>query len=321
MIKKIIYASLIITLTAACSKEEALSEQSVVEKNAVKRHHTELDNWISETFVLPYGIEVEYRWDRNSVQPGTYVYPPAAENVQSVLSTIKKLWIDLYTEEEWGGHDFMSGRNPVKIYLYGGKNVDANGVELLYTPHTTAAEMHLYNINDFDAANEEKVLVLMRSVQHQFAKRLLEIQPYDRDKFLSISQRRYSNSDTGEIETLFRTMRRKEFYGISSVANQNGFLTLHSFLSAEDDFAEIISAMLTHPPKAVTQALKIAGTPKEDPYDAEMQQQYNEEARTAHRELNEKLRMVRTYFQEKLHIDLDRMQHASSKRIKKFLEK
>lgn len=50
---------------AGCEKEAPLSDQSIVDLGAVKREQTELDKWILETFTLPYGIEVEYRWDRN----------------------------------------------------------------------------------------------------------------------------------------------------------------------------------------------------------------------------------------------------------------
>ena len=84
-------------LLAGCEQEAALSDQSVVDLGAVQRNKTELDEWILNTFTRPYGIEIEYRWDKNVAQNGSYTYPPEAANVKSVLETIKALWIDLYT--------------------------------------------------------------------------------------------------------------------------------------------------------------------------------------------------------------------------------
>ena len=166
-------------LLAGCEQEAALSDQSVVDLGAVQRNRTELDEWILNTFTRPYGIEIEYRWDKNVAQNGSYTYPPEAANVKSVLETIKALWIDLYTASDLGGEKFFLGKNPVKIYMYGGKNIDGNGVELLGNTEATTNEMFLYNVNDFDPKDEDKVFILMRSVHHQFAKRLMELFPYE----------------------------------------------------------------------------------------------------------------------------------------------
>lgn len=80
--------------------------------------------------------------------------------------------------------------------MYGGRNVDGNGMELLDNPEATTNEMFLYNINEFDPKDEDKVFVLMRSVHHQFARHLMELFPYDRNSFLSISRNKYIESTT-----------------------------------------------------------------------------------------------------------------------------
>jgi substrate import-associated zinc metallohydrolase lipoprotein len=135
---------------AGCEEEASLSARSVVEAGETERERTELDKWILDTFTRPYGIEVEYRWDKNAVQNGSYIYPPEVANVKSVLNTIKTLWIDLYTATELGGDKFLLGKNPLKIYMYGGRNVDGNGMELLDNLEATTNEMFLYNVNEFN---------------------------------------------------------------------------------------------------------------------------------------------------------------------------
>ncbi len=305
-------------LLAGCEQEATLSDQSVVDLGAVQRNRTELDEWILNTFTRPYGIEIEYRWDKNVAQNGSYTYPPEAANVKSVLETIKALWIDLYTASDLGGEKFFLGKNPVKIYMYGGKNIDGNGVELLGNAEATTNEMFLYNVNDFDPKDEDKVFILMRSVHHQFAKHLMELFPYDRNKFLTISRSRYIES-TKLIADVFKgEMQGRRLLTLSPYPSKSGFFTFHSFLSAEDDFAEIISTKLTHTPKEVLKALAEAKKPYYDPSDPEVQKTYDEEARQAYKELTEKEAFVEDYFNKEIKISLDYLQMISIKQLKAY---
>lgn len=304
-------------LLVGCVQEAPLADQSVVDLSIIQRNKTELDTWITETFTRPYGIEVQYRWDKHVAQSSSYTYPPESEHVKSVLTTIKSLWIDLYTMPEIGGKNFFLGKNPVKIYMYGGKNVTGNGVRLLCNSEATTHEMFLYDVNDFDPKDEDKVFALMRSVHHQFAKRLMEQFPYDRNKFLSISRSRYLESTRLIAEIFKGETQGRDLLGLSSYANKRGFFTFHSFLSAEDDFAEIISAKLTHSHKEVLKALKEAETPHYD-VDPEVQKQYDEEARQAYKELTEKHTFVKEYFVREVKISLDYLQQVSTKKLKEF---
>ena len=305
-------------LLAGCEKEAPLSDRSVVEAGAVEREKTELDKWILDTFTLPYGIEVEYRWDKNVVQNGSYIYPPEVANVKSVLKAIKALWIDLYISPDLGGEKFLLGKNPLKIYMYGGRNVDGNGMELLDNPEATTNEMFLYNINEFDPKDEDKVFVLMRSVHHQFARHLMELFPYDRNSFLSISRNKYIESTT-PIAWIFKgeTHGRRVFV-LARYANRKGFFTYHSLLSPEKDFAEIISSKLTHTPKDILKALTEAKTPYTAGSDQDLQNEYNEQAVQAYKELTEKQKLVEDYFNKEIKISLNYLQLRSIKKLKAF---
>ncbi len=59
-----LYLLIISFLLAGCEEEASLSARSVVEAGETERERTELDKWILDTFTRPYGIEVEYRWDK-----------------------------------------------------------------------------------------------------------------------------------------------------------------------------------------------------------------------------------------------------------------
>ncbi|MFK8301694.1 putative zinc-binding metallopeptidase [Capnocytophaga stomatis] len=368
MMKKIY---IVISMALLGCSQEKLSDQSVVEANTVQRNYTELDTWIRNELTLPYGIEVDYRWNGNTAQKGSYTYPPEAENVQKMLEAIKFLWLETYTLNNVGGSHFMKEKNPIKIYMYGGKNLDAHGVELLANHTGTTAEMFLYNVNDFDPKDYEKVYVLMRSVHHQFAKRLMELYPYDRDKFLTISNKYVATTkdlpSREKLDTFIRKISdcqgdkdRTDFtYVISSqesyqaarlgffslgkfieadaklytencelvprretiategvIANRRGFFTIHSMISPEDDFAEVISAYLTHSSKEISDAITIGGTPL-IPNDVEDERN----AVIAREHLLQKQAFVEDYFKKEIKINLKRMQILSVQRIKSFVNR
>lgn len=89
--RRSLYLLVISFLLAGCEEEASLSARSVVEAGETERERTELDKWILDTFTRPYGIEVEYRWDKNAVQNGSYIYPPEVANVK-VCSIPSKLY-------------------------------------------------------------------------------------------------------------------------------------------------------------------------------------------------------------------------------------
>ena len=316
-ITKIAFILSFILSCVACS-EDKLSENSVIDENKTQIEATELDNWILNNITKPYGIEVIYRWEKNSNADGIYIYPPKIEKVRAVLEAVKELGLDTYLLKEVGGKDFLLGRLPIKLYLYGGGNPDENGVERLYNPQLTATEMCIYNVNEFEPTDFDKVFVLMRSVHHQLAKRLMQFVSYDRDKFYAISGHRYTGTTEPIAAPLGYAKTGKERFGLDNYANKRGFYTMLSFLSAEDDFAEIISSTLTSTPKEVYDAGVAASTPDTD-VDPEVNARYAKEAEQAYKEFIAKQTFVNEYVQKEWHINLKQMQVISVRRINNYI--
>jgi hypothetical protein len=316
-ITKIAFILSFILSCVACS-EDKLSGNSVIDENKTQIEATELDNWILNNITKPYGIEVIYRWEKNSNADGVYIYPPKIEKVRAVLEAVKELGLDTYLLKEVGGKDFLLGRLPIKLYLYGGGNPDENGVERLYNPQLTAAEMCIYNVNEFEPTDFDKVFVLMRSVHHQLAKRLMQFVSYDRDKFYAISGHRYTGTTEPIAAPLGYAKTGKERFGLDNYANKRGFYTMLSFLSAEDDFAEIISSTLTSTPKEVYDAGVAASTPDTD-VDPEVNARYAKEAEQAYKEFIAKQTFVNEYVQKEWHINLKQMQVISVRRINNYI--
>ena len=111
----------------------------------------------------------------------------------------------------------------------------------------------------------------------------------------------------------------KEKFGLDAYANKRGFYTMLSFLSAEDDFAEIISATLTSTPKEVYDATVTAKTPDTD-VDPEVNARYAKEAEQAYKEFTEKQAFVNEYVQKSWHINLKQMQVISVRRINAYIK-
>ena len=316
-ITKIAFILSFILSCVDCS-EDKLIGNSVIYENKTQIESTELDNWILNNITKPYGIEVIYRWEKNSNADGVYIYPPKIEKVRAVLEAVKELGLDTYLLKEVGGKDFLLGRLPIKLYLYGGGNPDENGVERLYNPQLTAAEMCIYNVNEFEPTDFDKVFVLMRSVHHQLAKRLMQFVSYDRDKFYAISGHRYTGTTEPIAAPLGYAKTGKERFGLDNYANKRGFYTMLSFLSAEDDFAEIISSTLTSTPKEVYDAGVAASTPDTD-VDPEVNARYAKEAEQAYKEFIAKQTFVNEYVQKEWHINLKQMQVISVRRINNYI--
>lgn len=314
---RLLSISLILAFTS-CS-EDSLSSDSVIDMQAEQHQHTALDQWIEDSITAPYGIAVEYRWNKYTAPLQGYTTPPDTANIRAVLRTVKDLWIDLYTSSNTGGEQFLVDKKPLKIYLFGGPHVDFNGVELLNNPLATNVELYIFNVNDFSTSNYDAVYKLMRSVHHQFAKRLLEVFPYDRDAFGKISALWYTNGSTDFIRDRLKYMKSDmELYTIVSYALIHGLFTYTSFFSAEDDFAEMISVHLMHTPKEISQAMDYARKPHnaypgDDYYEEEVKK-----AELRYQQLTDKRDIMLEHFKKNVGISMNVLQKLSLKKLKRY---
>lgn len=312
----LILAFVLAILFNSCQEDE-LNRESVLALPQHRVQKSELDQWIDQTFV-PYGIEVIYRWDKQSVQLGSYAYPPELRKVRPVLEAIQNLWLELYSLPEIQGGHFLMGRTPVRIYLMGGLGVDSRGVQLVAAPRATATEMYVYNVNAFDPSNADEVYALMHTIHHQFSRRLTELYPYDRDAFRAISGQYFVSSEE-ILPGMKLAKNHRERIGVSAYANVDGFLTMHGSLSPEADFADIIAAHLCNHPQVIRGAEARAAEYQTEPNDPELTQQYADHAARAVKALQTKQAFVETYFKKTVGLSLRQMQQKSYARLNTYL--
>ena len=296
--------------------EDALSSTSVIAQRQSSVQETELDRWIRDSITLPYGIEVVYRQENHGGAATDYLYPPRAEQVKPVLRAFRTLCLESFAFADQDRSNFLLGRAPLRLVLYGGAYADAHGMVRLSLPQAPTTMM-LTHCNAFSPDDPNKVYLLARMGFHQLSRRLLAQLPYDRVAFSAISGDRYTGSTASLVAPWQAGSTIDQQFGIDSWANKRGFLTIHGMVSSEEDMAEMISATICATPLQVQQALTEAATPDTDA-DPEVQARYTEEAKVAAQQLRRKQAFVTDYLQKVWHVDFRRWQITTARKLRSY---
>lgn len=296
--------------------EDALSSTSVIAQRQSSVQETELDRWIRDSITLPYGIEVVYRQENHGGAATDYLYPPRTEQVKPVLRAFRTLCLESFAFADQDRSNFLLGRAPLRLVLYGGAYADAHGMVRLSLPQAPTTMM-LTHCNAFSPDDPNKVYLLARMGFHQLTRRLLAQLPYDRVVFSAISGDRYTGSTASLVAPWQAGRTIDQQFGIDSWANKRGFLTIHGMVSSEEDMAEMISATICATPLQVQQALTEAATPDTDA-DPEVQARYTEEAKVAAQQLRRKQAFVTDYLQKVWHVDFRRWQITTARKLRSY---
>ncbi len=100
---KLVLLCFVVSTLVSCSKEDEELDTSHINFKGDTWIKGPLDTWLYENFVLPYNIEVKYRFDRYELSLNRVLVPPREDKVMLVMETIKKTWIAPY-EQEAGAH-------------------------------------------------------------------------------------------------------------------------------------------------------------------------------------------------------------------------
>ena len=82
-----------VVLLGSCAGDEPLKDSQLDLSTPPK---TALDNWIDTNYLLPYNINVQYKWNPNVVDNNRFLYPPIQAKVQPVLEIVQKIWLESY---------------------------------------------------------------------------------------------------------------------------------------------------------------------------------------------------------------------------------
>ncbi|MDR7208709.1 putative zinc-binding metallopeptidase [Flavobacterium piscis] len=185
-----------------------------------------LDNWITDNYLNPYNINIQYKWNQNAVDNNRYLYPPEENKVQPVLEVIQKIWLDSYNAI--AGPDFVKKIAPREIVMVGGANLDLTGTLTLGLAEG-GQRVTLFETDNVDITDRENVKQFIHTIQHEYIHILNQHKPYDEKSMATITPSGYTAN----------------WYAISDAdANEEGFITAYAKSNINEDFAEMASVML-----------------------------------------------------------------------------
>ena len=240
MKKIIIFAALCLSFLTACDKEDLGGSNIHVPEfdyNAL----SETDKYIYDHYTVPYNVEVVYRWNQGDVSSDDMrknLVPPRESQVEPFLEMIEKVWVDTYTAEV--GQQTLRSYIPKQILLVGSASYNDDGS----TTEGTAEggrQIVLYSVNDFNFTLEQ-IQSYAHVMHHEFAHILHQNVEYD-----------------AEFEKITPSYSSSWMQMNDETARTKGFITAYASSSADEDFAEMVSIMLTNSPEDWDDMIESAG--------------------------------------------------------------
>ena len=135
-----------VSMLAGCEKEDE-ADTPLPDLGGETWAKGPLDDWLYENFVVPFNIEVKYRFDRYEVALNKVLAPVREDKVIPVMETIRKTWIEPYEKE--AGDAFIKRLAPKQFVLIGSAEYNSNGTITLGTAEG-GRKVVLFVVNDFD---------------------------------------------------------------------------------------------------------------------------------------------------------------------------
>ncbi|UAY50780.1 substrate import-associated zinc metallohydrolase lipoprotein [Ferruginibacter albus] len=236
-LSKITVFSLAVTmLMVSCKKEEPLGNAADIPGlGGDSTAQTPIDKWIYDSLVVPYNIDVKYRWNQFTTDLiSDNVVPPKEEVVIPVMSSLLRIWATPYIEET--NLIFFNKIAPKFFVLSGSSAADADGATVGVAGG--GRQINLLQLNyfknktspDYTLADTMVQRNVFLTVHHEFSHIFDQLKRRP-NAFDLVTQNDYS-SDWINLQ--------------DPDANQKGFVTAYASSVATEDFAEMISHMLVY---------------------------------------------------------------------------
>lgn len=221
---KFLLLLLLLPFLPACSEEDDVSDIPLPDLSGQTWEKGPIDEWLYENFVLPYNIEVKYRFDRYELALNRTLVPPQEDRIIPVMQTIQQTWIAPY--DLAAGPNFIKKLSPKQFVLVGSPQFNPNGTITLGTAEG-GRKIVLYLINYFDKQDREAVKQMLHTIHHEFAHILHQTVMYPEE------YKRITSTYTASWND----------YSLAD-ARSRGFITQYARASPDEDFVEMISMML-----------------------------------------------------------------------------
>ena len=220
---KIAVLFLALAVLTSCSNGDQVGESQLDYNQPTK---TALDNWIGINYLNPYNINVQYKWNQNTVDNSRYLFPPLVSSVQPALEIVQKIWLDSY--KTIGGTDFVKKIAPREIVLVGGVNLNSVGTRTLGLAEG-GQRVTLFETDYIDKTDRANIQEFIHTIQHEYIHILNQNKPFDEKAWAAITPVGYT-ADWYNYEI--------------PESNELGFITSYARSNINEDFAETASIIL-----------------------------------------------------------------------------
>ncbi|MDI3322676.1 zinc-binding metallopeptidase [Pinibacter soli] len=223
-LNRIITLLMLVIMAVSCGKKEDLASELPPIKTPDEQPLPQ-DIWIRDSLTIPYNIAVKYKWDALELDLYKTLVPPYESQIVPSLKIVKQVWIDTYVAQ--AGNDFFKSLCPKQFLLVGSANYETDGSVILGTAEA-GRKVVLYNINNLTTTKPATVTKLMHVIEHEFTHIL----------HMNV---RYPT----EFKTLTPVYTSTWTNFTADQANAQGFITPYAMNSSDEDFAEMVSTMVT----------------------------------------------------------------------------
>jgi substrate import-associated zinc metallohydrolase lipoprotein len=172
--------------------------------------------------LIPYNINVQYKWNQNLVDNNRFLAPPLQSKVQPALEIVQKIWLDSYKAI---AADFVKTIAPREFVLVGGINLNTTGTITLGLAEG-GQRITLFETDNVN--NRANVKRFVQTIQHEYIHILNQTRPFDEKTLAKITP---TYTSTGMLHLLLR---------------EEGFITDYARSNINEDFAEMSATMLVN---------------------------------------------------------------------------
>lgn len=238
----------------ACNEEDPIDPNADIPGlGGEETVQTETDRWLYENYVVPFNIDVEYKWDATDMMPSIdkQLVPVDEELVIPFMQVMYDVWFSPY--EQTAGLDFVKEITPKKVVLVGSPEYEFGAIKLGQAEG--GRKILLLNVNGFDPSDAANVKEFLHTIEHEFAHILHQTVLFDKN-YEKISAGNYLPSGWTSVS--------------DSEARQLGFITPYAMSGKDEDFVEMISMIMVYGREWYEETvLTEAGTTRRGPVAAE----------------------------------------------------
>ncbi|UEG48506.1 putative zinc-binding metallopeptidase [Ferruginibacter lapsinanis] len=237
ILKIAVYSVALVLFFSSCRKDDAIGNvDNIPGLGGDVWTPSAIDKWIYDSLVVPYNIDVKYKWNQFSVnQIEKNVVPPNESQVVPVMDAVRRIWAKPYIQET--SLTFFNKYTPKYFVLAGSSAANPDGSATVGVAGG-GRQISLFQLNYYKnktypgyvPADTTLQKDLFLTVHHEFS-HIFDQTKRRPSSFDAVTSGGYSSDwiNTDDVE-----------------ARKNGFITAYASSAAGEDFAEMISFLLVY---------------------------------------------------------------------------